>query len=696
MLLIKKNKVFMLVLLLSIVITFPVDLIAQVTFERTYGGTDAYTCYSVEQTSDGGYLAAGYINHIANSNYDFYLMKTDAYGDTLWTRFYDNQPIDICFSMQLTSDGGCIMAGYTGVWPDYKALLIKTDAVGDTLWTRSYTCADATIGYFGQSVQQTSDGEYIITGYTGNADYSNDIFLIKTNSYGDTLWTQIYDKNEYDIGNSVKQTSDGGFIIAGKTAFMWYSYVFLIKTDAEGDTLWTQTYGDADSQEGTDIQLTSDGGYIICGNVTDENTYTKDVYLIKTDGSGQLLWNQSYGSIYDEFANSVQKTADGGYVIAGYTVNYPIIDIYLVKTDVLGDTLWTRSYGDANMEYGYSVQQTADEGYIIGGYSNNQSTSRDEVYLLKTDENGIVSVLNSPQNLYVTEEGYATWDAPTPKDLLGYNVYLDGDSVEYTTDLFYQYEGLINEQTYIAGVSAVYDEGESVIVEFEFTYYDPFTVNMNVFLEGPFNGTDMNTHLNPADLPLTHPYGGPPWNYSGTESVASIPNTNIVDWVLVELRDTTEAQYAGGLTIIARQAAFLLNDGSIVGLDGTSFLKFNVPIENSLFAVVWHRNHLGVLSANALTGLGNVYFYNFTTGADKAYGGASGHKEIGTGTWGMIASDGNADGSVNLLDKDVVWAQQAGEKGYKSGDYNLNGQVNNPDKDDFWVPNEGNGSQVPE
>ncbi len=174
-------------------------------------------------------------------------MKTDAYGDTLWTRFYDNQPIDICFSMQLTSDGGCIMAGYTGVWPDYKALLIKTDAVGDTLWTRSYTCGDATIGYFGQSAQQTSDGEYIITGYTSNPDYSNDIFLIKTNSYGDTLWTQIYDKNEYDMGNSVKQTLDGGFIIAGKTAFSWYSYVFLIKTDVVGDTLWTRTYGDAES-----------------------------------------------------------------------------------------------------------------------------------------------------------------------------------------------------------------------------------------------------------------------------------------------------------------------------------------------------------------------------------------------------------------------------------------------------------------
>ncbi len=567
-------KKLLLVFILGLL--FNSGIMAQITFERTYGGEDSYSCYSVEQTSDGGYLAAGSIRHMANNDYDFYLMKTDSYGDTLWTRFYDNQPIDVCFSMQLTSDGGCIMAGYTGESPDYKALLVKTDAVGDTLWTRSYTCADATIKYFGQSVQQTSEGEYIITGYTSNSDYSNDIFLIKTNSYGDTLWTHIYDENQYEAGSSVKQTLDGGYIIAGKTTINGHTYVLLIRTDAAGNTLWTQTYGDANNQEAADIQLTSDGGYIICGNVSDE-TYTKDVYLIKTDDSGQVLWTQAYGSIYDEFGNSVQQTTDGGYVIAGYTVNYPIIDIYLVKTDVLGDTLWTQSYGGENPEFGYSVQQTADEGYIIGGYSNNQSTSRDEVYLLKTDENGMVPVsgwitgnisldggsgnvedievtagdvtvnpdtngdytieievgtydviatledydpdtingviveegiitpginltlvynptLNPPQNLFVTEHGYASWDAPASRDLIGYNVYIDGGYVEFTTDLFYQYNGLVNGTTYLSEVTAVYDGGESEIIDFEFTYTGtgvenilPFITELTGNYPNPFN-----------------------------------------------------------------------------------------------------------------------------------------------------------------------------------------------------------------
>lgn len=249
------------------------------------------------------------------------------------------------------------------------------------------------------------------------------------------------------------------------------------------------------------------------------------------------------------------------------------------------------------------------------------------------------------------------------------------------------YSGATNPNVQVAEFYAIGPQGDTVV-----TY-----IHLNVFLEGPFNGFNMNTLINSNGiLPLSQPYNIAPWNYTGTESIVSEPNTNIVDWVLVELRDTTEAQYASGETMIARQAAFVLNDGSIVGLDGVSNLQFNNSIIHQLFIVIWHRNHLGVMSAYPLTETGGVYNYDFTTGADEAYGGANGHKEIGTGIWGMIAADGNADGYVNLLDKDDIWKQQAGEKGYKSGDYNLNGQVNNPEKNDFWVPNEGSGSQVPE
>ena len=221
------------------------------------------------------------------------------------------------------------------------------------------------------------------------------------------------------------------------------------------------------------------------------------------------------------------------------------------------------------------------------------------------------------------------------------------------------------------------------------------SVNLNAFLEGPFNGTDMNTDLNPDLIPLSQPYNIAPWNYTGTESVESIPNANVMDWVLVELRDTTEAQYATGSTIIARQAAFMLNDGSIVGLDGTSFLTFNVSIEDNLFAVIRHRNHLGVLSANALSGLGDVYFYDFTTGADKAYG-TDAQKYLSSGIYGMISGDVDASGLIDQDDKSIYWEPSAGTTDYNNSDLNLDTEVDNKDKDDFWVSNFGSGSQVPE
>jgi hypothetical protein len=221
-------------------------------------------------------------------------------------------------------------------------------------------------------------------------------------------------------------------------------------------------------------------------------------------------------------------------------------------------------------------------------------------------------------------------------------------------------------------------------------------LNVKVFMEGPFSGTQMNTNLNSIGaISLTQPYSGSPWLYAGTESVVAIPNANVVDWVLVELRDAANAASATSATRIARQAGFLLKNGTVTAVDGISTLQFNVSVSQSLFVVVWHRNHLGVMSAIPVTQTGGVYTYDFSAGAGQAYGGASGHKLLGSGIWGMIGGDGDASGQVLTPDKTTVWQPQAGTTGYKSGDYNLSGQVNNPDKNDIWRPNSGAGDQVP-
>lgn len=223
------------------------------------------------------------------------------------------------------------------------------------------------------------------------------------------------------------------------------------------------------------------------------------------------------------------------------------------------------------------------------------------------------------------------------------------------------------------------------------------SVDLQVFLEGPFNGTIMNNSLSASSLlPASHPYGSAPWYYNGYGTVSSMPAMDIVDWVMVELRKSAAGPaWANATAIVAKKAAFLKQNGHIVDLDGTSPLNFAVTNSSDLFAVVLHRNHLGIISSTALTEVAGTISYNFTTASSQVYNGATGFKQLVPGVWGMVSGDGNADGQVTSVDKITVWRTQTGLSGYLSGDFNMNGTVNNDDKINFWYPNTGFSSQIP-
>jgi uncharacterized protein (TIGR02145 family) len=237
----------------------------------------------------------------------------------------------------------------------------------------------------------------------------------------------------------------------------------------------------------------------------------------------------------------------------------------------------------------------------------------------------------------------------------------------------------------------------AVLTSASLCFSQSFTVSLKVYLEGPFNGLAMNSTLNANnDLPLSQPYNTAPWNYSGTENVPFIPNSDVVDWVLVELRETAgDASTAYEENMIARQAGFILTNGNIVSTDGSSPLQVGYAVTHKLFAVLYHRNHLAVLSGSQLVNAGGDFTYDFTTGVGQAYGGANAHKEIAPGIWGMVSGDGDGNGQVNNADKNDVWNPQAGYAGYKAADFNLNGQVDNVDKNDHWKVNSGRSSQFP-
>jgi hypothetical protein len=361
---------------------------------RAFGGERGDDGYSVQQTRDGGCIIAGGTESYGAGYYDIWLIKTNADGDTIWSKAYGGADHDYGESVQQTKDGGYIIVGFTysfgagrrDVW------LVKTDANGDTVWTRTFGGIDWDDG---NSVQQTQDGGYVITGYTESYGAGGfDVWLIKTDADGDTVWTRTFGGTNGDEGNAVQQTQDGGYIITGCT----YSYgaggqdVWLAKTDANGDTAWTRAFGGTDNDLCYSVQQTYDGGYVVAGYTCSSGAGGADVWLIKTDANGDTLWSKTFGGANDDAGHSVQQTRDGGYVIVGSTSSRGAgdADVWLLKTDANGDTVWTREFGGSHDDIGWSVRQTRDGGYVIAGSTESYGAGLSDIWLIKTDAEGRV------------------------------------------------------------------------------------------------------------------------------------------------------------------------------------------------------------------------------------------------------------------------------------------------------------------
>ncbi|NLI97209.1 hypothetical protein GX441_00935 [bacterium] len=338
---------------------------SQAGWMKTYGGFEGDARNSVKQTKDGGYIVTGP---------GLWLAKTDSLGNTIWTHVYPGgrgrQGACVCE----TSDGGYAITGtQAGGWLTAATLVIKTDSIGDTVWSQLYS-------------QGLDYGSCIIEAEEGYVVATNTWEIIKLDDTGNVLWSR---DSIWEEGYWVCKTSDGGYVVTGNKI----SHLLLFKTNAQGKEIWYKIYGNSPNQAevGYWVTETYDKGFFVAG----KKNNSQNLWLLKTDSLGDTLWTISLESAV---ARAADMTYDSGFVVAGYcweaNFNYP--DVLLLKTDSSGKLLWTRTFGGDSLDKAYSVQETSDKGFIISGYTESFEEGKSYLCLIKTDSLGNVGVEEKP------------------------------------------------------------------------------------------------------------------------------------------------------------------------------------------------------------------------------------------------------------------------------------------------------------
>lgn len=389
---------------------------AQLTFQLTAGGSvDGHYSRVAIQTQDGGYLIGGQTQLLDPGRNDMCLIKLDANGDTMWTKIYGDmltweEPNKIIEQ----ADGSLVICGtyYTNASTAQEIFLMHTDAAGALLWCKGY---GGNSDDYAPDFIQTSDGGFILTGQTNSygLDFI-DMYVIKTNSTGDTLWTSTFGGGYIEYGSLIAEVPGGGYQVAGqiKTGFASTTDVLLVRLDAQGQLLWSSSFGNSSNTAPAGLVVLPDGSCVIGGSGANPANNSSDYFLTKRDAQGQDVWSYYYGGpgIHDCF--SMERCADGGYAMCGVTDNNTNAnwDGMLMKTDSTGQLLWEHKYGGGMYDYFDGLSQTSDNGFILSGGKTGSNGLR-ALYVVKTDASG-----NSLCNTYalpLTQYSFLMQSVPT-------------------------------------------------------------------------------------------------------------------------------------------------------------------------------------------------------------------------------------------------------------------------------------------
>ncbi|MBN2174866.1 MAG: agmatine deiminase family protein [Bacteroidales bacterium] len=611
---------------------------------------------------------------------------------------------------------GYEVIGFTGSWESTDALHCRTKGIADVgmLFIRHLPL----LGY--QPVQADYQIQADITAHSGQAIYADSVFIIySTNGapYDTTLMAHIGGKSYSGTISGLEAGSEVSYYLyaadqSGRNA----THPFIGEPDPHVFYAGAPSYQDiainptnvevnipTEFQQQEELVISNLGQLSLDFSIIKQYmSKSSKAYCAANGGnSDEYIQQVLMGSI----VNTTGQSYYGDYthlsteVNAGESYNLTIVNGEVWNEDDLG--VWIDWNQDEDFE-------DADENVVCE--SNNGGEGTFEIVIPNHALSGTATMRIRIK--YYGEDCGSSCGSTTYGEVEDYTLEVNNNFVDWlgvnptsgsipgteetNIGLTFNSSGL-EEGDYFAELTINSNDPDEplILVPVHLIVSDARFVNLHVLLEGPFIGSEMSTSLNALGyLPLNQPFGSSPWDYSGTEHVSAIPNSDVTDWILVEFRDAPTASQANSSAIVSIQAAFLLKNGAVVDLDGISNLPLVVPISEQLFTVIHHRNHLSILSADALVLTGNIYSCDFTSDVNQAFGENS-QVELKTGTWGMISGDIDASGEVDLEDILNIWANESGERGYLPSDLNMDGQVNNQDKNDFWFPENGNGSQLP-
>jgi putative intracellular protease/amidase len=360
-----------------------------VIWSKTYGGKGADGARAVCETPEGGFYITGYTFSHGTGDADLLVAKVNDKGNLVWARSYGGAGTEYGYGCKAVTDG-CVIAGYTTSFGkgSKDVLLLKFDSSGKEIWSKTFGGASWDVG---MAVDGNSESGYVVCGFTHSFGAGEeDVYVIKTDADGNTIWAKTFGGERYEFGNSVHVTNDGGCLVGATTGTFGNGNAdfYLIRIDADGSEIWTRSYGNKGRRGyGFDwcnsMSLTGDGGSIAVGYTDSQDIM--DAHVVKFDDKGSDVWTRSFGNkpFYD-YGHSVCEIKDGSYVICGVTKSIRgNNDISLTKLSADGNVIWERALGSVGSDWGSSIKTTQDGHCILTGHTDSAGEGHSDIVLIK-------------------------------------------------------------------------------------------------------------------------------------------------------------------------------------------------------------------------------------------------------------------------------------------------------------------------